>query len=62
MIICNIINGRYDQAKLGLQLLKEQNQPEIFFIDLAFSLMSDKDITQSEDLKNLDQIKNLIRL
>ena len=61
MIICNIINGKYDQAKLGLQLLKEQNQPgDIFFIDLAFSLMSDKDITQSEDLKkNLDQIKEL---
>ena len=52
MIICNIINSKYDQAKLGLQLLKEQNQPgDIFFIDLAFSLMSDKDITQSEDLK-----------
>ena len=61
MIICNIINSKYDQAKLGLQLLKEQNQPgDIFFIDLAFSLMSDKDITQSEDLKkNLDQIKEL---
>ena len=61
MIICNIINSKYDQAKLGLQLLKEQNQPgDIFFIDLVFSLMSDKDITQSEDLKkNLDQIKEL---
>ena len=31
MIICNIINGRYDQAKLGLQLLKEQNQPGDIF-------------------------------
>ena len=61
MIICNIINSKFDQAKLGLQLLKEQNQPgDIFFIDLAFSLMSEKDITQSEDLKkNLDQIKEL---
>ena len=45
MIICNIINNKFDQAKLGLQLLKEQNQPgDIFFIDLAFSLMSEKDI------------------
>ncbi len=61
MIICNIINGKFDEAKFGLQLLKEQNQPgDIFFIDLAFSLMSDKDITQSDDLKkNLEQIKEL---
>ncbi len=61
MIICNIINSKFDEAKLGLQLLKEQNQPgDIFFIDLAFSLMSEKDITQSDDLKkNLDQIKEL---
>ncbi len=61
MIICNIINNKFDQAKLGLQLLKEQNQPgDIFFIDLAFSLMSDKDISKSSDLKkNLDQVKEL---
>ncbi len=61
MIICNIINNKFDQAKLGLQLLKEQNQPgDIFFIDLAFSLMSDKDISESNDLKkNLDQVKEL---
>lgn len=61
MIICNIINSKFDEAKLGLQLLKEQNQPgDIFFIELAFSLMSDKDITQSDDLKrNLDKIKEL---
>ena len=61
MIICNIINNKFDQAKLGLQLLKEQNQPgDIFFIDLAFSLMSDKDISESSDLKkNLDQVKEL---
>jgi len=61
MIICNIINNKFEQAKLGLQLLKEQNQPgDIFFIDLAFSLMSDKDISESSDLKkNLDQVKEL---
>ena len=61
MIICNIIDNKFDQAKLGLQLLKEQNQPgDIFFIDLAFSLMSDKDISESRDLKkNLDQVKEL---
>ena len=27
MIMCNIINNRFEQAKLGLQLLKEQNNP-----------------------------------
>ena len=61
MIICNIINSKYDEAKLGLQLLKEQNQPgDIFFIDLAFSLMSENDISDSDDLKkNLDKIKQL---
>ncbi len=61
MIICNIINSKFDEAKLGLQLLKEQNQPgDIFFIELAFSLMSEKDITQSDDLKkNLEKIKEL---
>ena len=61
MIICNIIDNKFDQAKLGLQLLKEQNQPgDIFFIDLAFSLMSDKDLSESSDLKkNLDQVKEL---
>jgi len=61
MIICDIINNSFEEAKLGLQLLKEQNQPgDIFFIDLAFSLISDKDITDSDDLKrNLDQIKEL---
>ena len=61
MIICNIINNKFDEAKLGLQLLKEQNQPgDIFFIDLAFALMSDKDISESSDLKkNLDQVKEL---
>ncbi len=61
MIICNIINSKFDEAKLGLQLLKELNQPgDLFFIELAFSLMSDKDISQSNDLKkNLDKIKEL---
>ena len=61
LIICNIINHKFDEAKLGLQLLKEQNQPgDLFFIELAFSLMSEKDITQSKDLKkNLDKIKEL---
>ena len=61
MIICNIINNKFDEARFGLQLLKEQNQPgDIFFIDLAFSLMSDKNISESSDLKkNLDQVKEL---
>ncbi len=61
MIICNIINNKFDEAKLGLQLLKEQNQPgDIFFIDLAFSLMSESDISQSSDLKkNLEKVQEL---
>ncbi len=61
MIICNIINSKFDEAKLGLQLLKEQNQPgDIFFIDLAFSLMSESDISLSQDLKkNLEKVKEL---
>ena len=60
-IICNIINSKFDEAKLGLQLLKEQNQPgDIFFIDLAFSLMSESDISLSQDLKkNLEKVKEL---
>ena len=32
MIICNIINNKFDQAKLGLQLLKEQSQPGDIFL------------------------------
>ncbi len=61
MIICNILNSKFDEAKFGLQLLKEQNQPgDIFFIDLAFSLMSDSDLSKSQDLKkNLEQVKEL---
>ena len=52
LIICNIINNKFDEAKLGLQLLKEQNQPgDLFFIELAFSLISEKDFNQSKDLK-----------
>ena len=32
VIICNIINNKFDEAKLGLQLLKEQNNPgDIFY-------------------------------
>ena len=42
IIICDIIANKYDQAKLGLLLLKEQNKPgDSFFIDLAYSLMSE---------------------
>ncbi len=61
MIMCNIINNKFDEAKLGLQLLKEQNNPgDIFFIDLAFSLMSEKDSLDTKGLqKTLDTIKEL---
>ncbi len=61
IIICDILNNEYDQAKLGLLLLKEQNEPgDTFFIDLAYSLMSDDDLSKSQNLKkNLEQIKSL---
>ncbi len=61
IIICDILNNRYEQAKLGLSLLKEQNKPgDIFFIDLAYSLMSEENISESDNLKkNLEQIKTL---
>jgi len=61
MIMCNIINNRFEQAKLGLQLLKEQNNPgDIFFIELAFSLMMEKDSLNSKELKKtLNQVKEL---
>ncbi len=61
IIICDILNNRYEEAKLGLLLLKEQNNPgDTFFIDLAYSLMSEDDLNDSENLKkNLEQIKSL---
>ena len=61
IIICDIIANKYDQAKLGLLLLKEQNQPgDSFFIDLAYSLMSENSQADSESIKKkLDQIKSL---
>ena len=61
IIICDIIASKYDQAKLGLLLLKEQNKPgDSFFIDLAYSLMSENSQADSESIKKrLDQIKSL---
>ena len=61
IIICDIIANKYDQAKLGLLLLKEQNKPgDSFFIDLAYSLMSENSQQDSESIKKkLDQIKSL---
>jgi hypothetical protein len=61
IIICDIIANKYDQAKLGLLLLKEQNKPgDSFFIDLAYSLMSENSQADSENIKKkLDQIKSL---
>ena len=52
IIICDIIANKYDQAKLGLLLLKEQNKPgDSFFIDLAYSLMSENSQEDSESIK-----------
>ena len=61
IIICDILNSKFDEAKLGLSLLKEQNKPgDIFFIDLAYSLMSEENISESDSLKkNLEEIKTL---
>ncbi len=61
LIICDIINNRFEQAKLGLLLLKELNEPgNVFFIDLAYSLMSDNVISDADGLKKkLNDIKSL---
>ena len=61
MIMCNILRNQFEKAKLGLQLFKEQNNPgDLFFIDLAFSLMSEKNDLDSQGLKkNLENIKEL---
>ena len=61
MIMCNILNSKFDEAKLGLQLLKEQNNPgDLFFIELAFSLMSEENKLDSKGLKKtLDNLKEL---
>ena len=61
LIICDIINNRFEQAKLGLLLLKELNEPgNLFFIDLAYSLMSEEVISEGDDLKKkLNEIKSL---
>ena len=61
LIICDIINNRFEEAKLGLLLLKELNEPgNIFFIDLAYSLMSEQKIIDSDGLKKqLNEIKSL---
>ena len=58
LIICDIINNRFEEAKLGLLLLKELNEPgNVFFIDLAYSLMSENEISNAEDLKEIDRNK-----
>ncbi|MBF91897.1 MAG: hypothetical protein CMP34_03720 [Rickettsiales bacterium] len=61
MVICDILNNKYEQARLGLALLKEQNNPgDIFFIELAFSLMSESELSESDYLlKTLNEIKKL---
>ena len=61
IVICDILNNKYEQAKLGLLLLKEQNKPgDSFFIDLAYSLMSEENISGSKNIKKkLDEIKSL---
>ena len=61
MVICDILNNKYEQARLGLALLKEQNNPgDIFFIELAFSLMSENELSESDYLlKTLNEIKKL---
>ena len=38
MVICDILNSRYEQARFGLALLKEQNNPGDFLLNLPFLL------------------------
>ena len=61
IIICDIINNKHDEARFGLALLKEQNNPgDIFFIQLAYSLMSEDSISDSNYLsKILNDVKEL---
>ena len=61
IVICDILNNKYEQAKLGLLLLTEQNKPgDSFFIDLAYSLMSEENISGSKNIKKkLEEIKSL---
>ena len=61
IVICDILNNKYEQAKLGLLLLKEQNKPgDSFFIDLSYSLMSEENISGSKNIKKkLEEIKSL---
>ena len=61
IIICDIINNRHEEARFGLALLKEQNNPgDIFFIELAYSLMSENNLSDSDYLsKILNDVKEL---
>ena len=61
IIICDIINNKHDEARFGLALLKEQNNPgDIFFIQLAYSLMTENNISDSNYLsKILNDVKEL---
>lgn len=61
LVVCDILNNNYDEARFGLALLKEQNNPgDIFFIELAYSLMTEEKISESDYLKtNLTSIKEL---
>ena len=60
-IICSIIDQEFEKARFNLELLKELNVPgDTFFIELAYKIMGDIEISQEELVeKNLEKFKNL---
>ena len=60
-IICSIVDQEFERARFNLELLKELNVPgDTFFIELAYKIMGDIEISQEELVeKNLEKFKNL---
>ena len=60
-IICSIVDQEFEKARFNLELLKELNVPgDTFFIELAYKIMGDIEISQEELVeKNLEKFKNL---
>lgn len=60
-IICSIIDQEFEKARFNLELLKELNVPgDTFFIELAYKIMGDIEISQEEVVeKNLEKFTNL---
>ena len=60
-IICNIINQDFEKARFNLALLKELNLPgDSFFIDLAYKIMGDLELSNDDFLVNyIEDFSNL---